>query len=57
MERPKEIALDELLMKTFWKLSDELNGYSVNSFKDLVHDLVHRLHWSHSHGHGPCICT
>ncbi|CAJ1329312.1 unnamed protein product, partial [Effrenium voratum] len=45
MERPKEIALDELLMKTFWKLSDELNGYSVNSFKDLVHDLAARMEW------------
>ncbi|CAJ1420115.1 unnamed protein product [Effrenium voratum] len=45
MERPKEVALDELLMKTFWKLSDELNGYSVNSFKDLVHDLAARMEW------------
>ena len=33
----------KLLMRAFWKLSDQLNGMSVDAFKELVADLVAEL--------------
>lgn len=30
-------------MKAFWKLSDQLNGMSVDGFRDLIQDIVTRL--------------
>ncbi|CAK9108662.1 unnamed protein product [Durusdinium trenchii] len=35
----------KLLMRAFWKLSDQLNGMSVDAFKELVADLASRIDW------------
>ena len=31
-------------MKAFWKLSDQLNGLSVDRFKEMVQDMAARWH-------------
>jgi len=31
---------NKLLMKAFWKVSDQLNGMSVEGFKGLIQDIV-----------------
>jgi len=36
---------NKLLMKAFWKVSDQLNGMSVEGFKGLVQDIASRMDW------------
>lgn len=50
------VSLDDdsnkLLMKAFWKVSDQLNGMSVEGFKGLIQDIASRMDWYMNLGSG-----
>lgn len=43
---------NKLLMKAFWKVSDQLNGMSVEGFKGLIQDIASRMDWYMNLGSG-----
>ncbi|CAE7358788.1 Rad54b [Symbiodinium natans] len=40
-----EEASKKLVMKAYWKLSEKLNGLSVDGFKSLIHTTAKRIDW------------